>query len=59
MIKAKLTVDIEKAFYKALFYKNWACNCKNEKVRKKLIKKAVKELNLTTDEFKKYCRIEL
>lgn len=47
-------------FYKAWYYKEWAERCKNIKVKRRLIKKALKEiLNTDKDKLKENIKIEL
>lgn len=58
-LSLKVSFDAEDLFYKTWFYKNWAFNCKNQNTKKKLIKKAFKELNISKDEFVRRTKIEI
>lgn len=59
-LKARVSFNPEKVFYKAYFFKEWAIKSKNKKTKLKLIKKAEKELNkVTREEFKSNIRIEM
>ena len=58
-LNVKVSFDIEKLFYKSWFYKEWALKCKNQKTKKRLIKKAYKELKINSEEFKRKSKIEI
>ena len=58
-LSLKVSFDAEYLFYKAWFYKNWALNCKNQNTKKKLIKKAFKELNISREEFIRKTKIKI
>lgn len=58
-LRIKISFEVEKLFYKAWFYKEWATNCKNQKTKIKLIKKALKEIkNVTREEARRKIKIE-
>lgn len=58
-LRVKISFELEKLFYKAWYYKSWAENCKNQKTKVKLIKKAIKETkNVTIEEARRKIKIE-
>lgn len=58
-LRVKISFDLEKLFYKAWFYKEWAINCKNPKTKIKIIKKALKEIkNVSSEEVRRKIKVE-